>query len=186
MGWGASLRAGGEGGDEDVEGAQAAAEELARKGLDANSEEGGEGARGQSLGYLLRGTGRVLVLLGVRAVAVAVLEVDPVVLDGLALQLGHHARVDALTQLAREAQGLGQGGRVGPVLAERAQGEVAELARRVGLEELGPAVDRVDGLAIGWVAGVLAGEGRVRPAQARQGRLDRPIVHRPPTLSLPT
>ena len=66
------------------------------------------------------GTGRCRVLLGVAAAAVAVLEVDAQVLDGLALQLGAYAVVHRGGELVGEAEHRGEGGGVRGVLVEPA------------------------------------------------------------------
>ena len=88
------------------------------------------------------------VLLGVGTVAVAVLEVDPEVLDRLARQLCD----DSFSNGPRERrvysklQGLREVDRVAAMLVERRQGTLPEPGRSRGGEELRPAVHRMDGL----------------------------------------
>jgi hypothetical protein len=174
-------RPGRQGGDEDVESAQAAPEQLTRERLDANADEGRERAAGHPVGDGFGGADGIAVLLGIGAVAVAVLEVDAVVFHRLALQLGEHAGVDAIGQGLGHAEGVRERVGVGRVLAHGPQGQGPELAGRVGLEELRAAVHRVDGLTGGRVAGMPTRERGVGLAQApergfqhsrREGRLD--------------
>ena len=159
-------------GHEQVEGSQAAREELARKGLDADADEGGQAALGHRLRDLFRRAHRVRVFLRVGPVAVAVLEVDPEVLDRLALELGLHPRVDPEGQIPRQAQGVAQDVRIGRVLAQRPLGQLAELASGFGGEELRAAVEGVDGLAVGRVAWSAPGEGGVGPLEPGEGPLE--------------
>ena len=99
---------------------------------------GGSVPSAQARGDLAAPRCGVAVLLVVRAVAVAVLEVDAEVLDRLALQLLDDARVDRSARAAIEAERRGERRRVRRVLVERAQRERAELLRRVGLNRCAP------------------------------------------------
>jgi hypothetical protein len=60
--------------------------------------------------------------------------VDPIVLDRLAPELVDDARVDDLGQRRRQPERAGEGRRVGGVLVERAQRELADFARGLRLE----------------------------------------------------
>jgi hypothetical protein len=60
----------------------------------------------------------VTVFFGVRAVAVAVFEIQTEVLDRLAPQLLDDARVDARRRLRREPDGRAQRGRITRVLVQ--------------------------------------------------------------------
>ena len=96
---------------------------------------------------------RVAVLLVIGPVAVAVLEVDAEVLDRLARQLVDDARVDAVGERRDRGRSPRRARRgVGRVLVERPQRHRAELPRRVGLEQVRAAVDRVHRLALRGVA----------------------------------
>ena len=66
------------------------------------------------------------------AVAVAVLEVQPQVLDRLALELGEHARPDLLDESRRQACDPGHRGRVAAVLVDRRHAPPAGLRDEVG------------------------------------------------------
>ena len=93
----------------------------------------------------------VFVLLVGRPVAIAVLEVDPQVLDRLASELGHDARID----LVVETEDVGTGG----MLVEQCKGNGPPLAHGAGVEDVGRHVSRVDGLARGGVHGSGTGDG---------------------------
>ena len=160
-----------EGGDEDVQGAKAPGMELFREGLDADADERRQGARGLGLRDLQGGPLRVAVLLGVGTIAVAVLEVDAEVLHRLPLELGHHPRMDADGEVARQSEGVAEDMGVGGVLAQRAQRQLTELARGVGGEELGAAVHRVHGLTLPGVSRVLPRERGIGPLQAPERAL---------------
>ena len=104
------------------------------------------------------------VLLGVGTVAVAVLEIDAEVFHRLAAELLSDAVVHRHGQLRGEPDRGGEGFGVRGVLVEAAQRQVAELAGRVGAEQVGAAVDGVHGLPGGGVAGVaLRVRGERRP-----------------------
>lgn len=109
------------------------------------------------------------VLLGVAAAAVAVLEVDTQILDGLALQLGPYAVVNRGGEFVGEAEDGGEGRGVRGVLVERGKRLVAPGADAVGGEGVAGYVDGVDGLARAGVSRVTAGELRVH---RREGGAD--------------
>src|SRR5690606_6248028 len=91
--------------------------------------------------------------------AVAVLEVEPVVLDRLVLQLGHHALEYGFGQAGGDqSHCVGENPGLGRMLIEVAPRELSQLAGRVGLEEMGAAVDGVGRLAIGSYARMVLGE----------------------------
>jgi hypothetical protein len=114
----------------------------------------------------------VSVLLGVGAVAVAVLEVDAEVLDGLARELLTHAAVDRLLQSLRQVERAGEGRAVGRELLERAVRDRAETCRRVGFEQVGTAVHRVHRLPPRGLAGESPGELCVRVAQPLRNTIE--------------
>ena len=75
--------------------------------------------------------------------AETVFEIDPVVFDGFALQLLDDARVDGRSRRRVEPEGGAQRGRIRRVLVECPQGEAAQLAGEIGLEQVRAPVDRV-------------------------------------------
>ena len=107
------------------------------------------------------------VFLMVGPVAVAVFEVETEVLYRFARQLVRDPRMDGRRQ-ARviEAEGLGQGRGIGSVALHELQRYVAQFSGRVGTKQVGAAVDRVDGLPVGTVAGILGGEGLMQRVEA--------------------
>jgi hypothetical protein len=96
----------------------------------------------------------VAVFLFVRAVAVAVFEIDPVVLDRFAPQLFNHACVHQIGQALGQADGLREDGGVRSVFLKRAQRCGAQLGRGMHLEEMRAAVDDVHRLATPRLAGI--------------------------------
>ena len=88
----------------------------------------------------------VAVFLGVRAVAVAVLEIQPEVLDRLALQLFGHAGMDAGRRVRCEAEDGRERARIRRMFLEHAQRRRAEPRGRVRLEQVRAAVNRVNRL----------------------------------------
>ncbi len=109
-------------GDEVIEGAETTLAKLLAERLDANAEEGGQRPGLEPAGDLLGGRGRVAVLLGLGAIAVAVLEIDAKILDRLALELLDDAPVDGVREPGRRiapAHRVGVGGEIG---GERADG----------------------------------------------------------------
>ncbi len=132
--------------DEEMGGPERPLAELVTEVLDPHADERRQRAvrvrRGDFDG---RGLG-VAVLFGVRAVAVAVLEVQPEVLDRLASQLLDHARMDARGRRRREAERGGERGRIGRVLVQGPQRRGAEARRGVRLEEVRAAVHHVNRL----------------------------------------
>lgn len=102
-------RSGGEqGGEEEVEGADAAVADDGLHALHPDAHVRGGAAVGVGGGDGTGGADGRLVLLGVRAGAVAVLEVDAQVLDGLAGELGADAVVDRRGQVLGEAEDGGR------------------------------------------------------------------------------
>ena len=162
----------GEGGDEEVEGAEAARVELARERLDADADEGRQRARRHALRHLARG---------------ARPRPRPPRRRG-----GCRSRPRSRCGSPRPARARAwpsRGRRRASAcparpsasrqdLRARARTRASASARRspslrhgVGLEELGAAVDGVDRLAPGGIARVLARERGVGPAQAGEDRL---------------
>src|SRR5207237_2294849 len=86
---------------------------------------------------------------------------------GLALQLFLHPSVDDMGDRRVDADRLAECRRVGRVLREGLQSEVAELPRRVAFEQMRAPVDGVHRLARPGLAGVMAGEFVVLRLQAR-------------------
>ena len=150
--------------EEHVQRADGARLQLVGERLDADADERRQRARLHALRHLLRGSGGVPVLLGIGPVPVAVLEVDPEILDRLVLQLLRHAPIDRRGERLRELpakrfrEQLGRRG----VLLQRPQGDDAQLLCRVGLEEMGAAIDGLHRLARGRLAGEDAREVQVR------------------------
>ena len=132
----------------------------------------------QARGHFVRGDLRVAVLLMIGAAAEAVLEVDAEILDRLARELVAHAGVDAIGRGGLGADHRGQGGGVRGVLVERPECHRPELLRRVSLEEVRAAVDRVDRLALGRVAGKQLREADVALVQRVQKRGHRVLGNR--------
>src|SRR5207244_10078699 len=133
--------------------ADAPPHQLLRERLDADADERRERAVLHAGGDFARGGGGVAVLLVVGTVAVSVLEVDAEVFHRFAAKLLDDARVNRLRLRAIDADGGRERRAVRRVLLKRAQRELAQLLRRVGLEQLRAAVDRVHRLARGRVAG---------------------------------
>ncbi len=134
-------------GEEDVEGADAPVADRRLQALHADAHVGGGRPVPVRLGDQPGRAGGRLVLLRVRAGAVAVLEVDPQVLDGLPLQLGADAVVHGSGQLVAQAEDGGEGGRVRGVFVERGERLVAPGADGAGVEDVAGHVDGVHGLA---------------------------------------
>jgi hypothetical protein len=162
---------------EQVQRAQAARRQLLAERLDADADERRQRPGRHSLHHLERRRAGVAVLLLVGAVPVAVLEVDPEVLDRLALQLGANPLVDRPRQVPDrvDAGDRGELERVGAVLVHGPQRDCAQLRRRVRLEQVSPAVHRVDRLTASGLERVALHDQLVRPAQPpeqlRQRRL---------------
>ena len=110
---------------EEIERAQAARVQLLRQRLDADADERRQRAAASAAATPPAADARVSVLFGVRPDAVAVLEVDPEVLDRLAAQLGDDARADRLGEAGRvvrqptEAKRRPKRRRVRRILVER-------------------------------------------------------------------
>jgi hypothetical protein len=180
-------------GQEHVERADASPVAAVGEGLHAQADERRQGARRRALGDLGGGPGRVPVLLAVVAVPVAVLEVDPQVLDRLPGQLGGHPVADGggqassvhatrggLGRAGIQAQGGGQGGPVGGVGVEQAQRLGAVGRGGAGGEPVAADVDGVHRLAAGRVAGVAAGVGGGHLLDGGHQVRQRGLAQRPP------
>ncbi len=152
------------------------------EGLHANPQERREGVRVQRLGHRQRRRLRMSVLFLVAAGAVAIFEVDPLIV--------HRACVEARLQecshraFARPFEPVG-----GSVLRQRALGHAPHLGDRVGREEVCAAIQRVNGLRmrafhgaailrrkVGGVAFSSMRDG-ARPHSCRRRKGDRPGVH---------
>ena len=161
---------------EEIEGAEAPLPQLRRERLHPDSGEGRQRAGLESPGHFGGGRFGVGVLLGVRAMAVAVLEIDPEVLHRLAGQFPFHPLVDGGRQPGgqsdRRRQRLGRR----RVRLEHGEGDPAEARGRVESKEVGAAVDDVNG-ATGAVSGVgrdgEAGLGALQPGHRGPDRIGR-------------
>ena len=105
------------------------------------------------------------VLLVVATPAVPVLEVDPEVLDRLALQLREHQRPDLLDERLVHARGCREGRRLGSVLAQYRDGLRAPFADHADAVPVGRHVDGVDRLTTATVPWIVAGQGGVGPGE---------------------
>ncbi len=143
---------------EEVESADRARLHLVGEGLDADADRMRKRAGGEPRRDFHRRRKGVAILLGVGSDAVAVLEVDPVILDGLPLELLQDARIDDRRKPFREPDRAAEFGRGGRKVLQRALGQGPHLRRRVGLEDLSSSVDRVDRLAAEGLARVTPGE----------------------------
>jgi hypothetical protein len=136
-------------GDEAIERAQAPRLQLCRHRLDPDADERRQGAVLQPGGHLLRRRDGMAVLFGVRTVTVAVLEIEPVVLDRLGAELVD----DAGANRCREGDGVAVGRvqverrrkrwRIGRIFLQRRRCQRPELRRGIGPEQMRAAVDRV-------------------------------------------
>ena len=86
------------------------------------------------------------VLFRIRAVAVAVLEVDSEILDRLALELRAHALVNVMREFGGNPEHGVEGIRGGRMLVHETERDVAKLARRVRPKEMPAAIDGVNRL----------------------------------------
>ena len=155
---------------EPVQRPNAAQLELGVERLDADADERRQRVRGESLRHLFRGGFGVAVFLGVGPRAVTVLEVDPVVLDRLVVQLVDDAAVQVVRRVAvqvREPERAGERAGVGRVLLQRAQRGRAHARGDVALEQVRAAIHGVNGLAVAALAGVGCGELTVRVGETR-------------------
>ena len=91
-------------GDEDVERANAARAQVFVQRLDADADERRQRTRREAARHFRRARGGVAIFLGVGAVAVAVLEIEPEIFHRLAPQLLDDAGVDLLRQAPRRRQ----------------------------------------------------------------------------------
>ena len=171
--WQAPLGVLHQGGEEDVERANRPGFRDTGERLDADADEGRERALLEAAGQLPGRPGRVAVLLGVGADAVAVLEVEPVVLHRLMFELGPDASEDGVGEpglgLARlHLERLGLEPRL-ELLASLVR--LGERSRSGKLE--GPS----EGYEVGGV--LLEGSPGQRPHLPRgvEGEQMRPAVH---------
>ena len=145
------------GGDDEIERARGAGARRGGERFDSYADERRERARGETFGELAPDRLCMRVFLVVRPRAVAVLEVDSVVLDRLPAEL----LGDALAHGLRERGGLrrrrahlvtgeleraGERDRVGRVTIERRERDAPELFGGVVTEEMRAAIHRVDRL----------------------------------------
>ena len=155
-----------QGGQEHVQGPDAAMVTAVGEGLDPQADERRQDAGRLGLGHRGSGDGCGLVLHDVVVHPVAVLEVDPEVLDRFAGELGRHPVPHGRAQaVVVEVDGGGHGPAVGGVGVEQPAGLGAERRRGPGREAVGGHVDGVDRLAAARVA-------RVAPGEGGGGRLD--------------
>jgi hypothetical protein len=119
---------------EQIERPEAARGQLRAERLDPDADGRRERSTGHAGSDLSGSRFRRSIFLIVGAVAEAVFEIDPVVLDGLALQLLDDARMDGRSRRRVEPEGCAQRGRVRRVLVERPQREAAQLAGEISLE----------------------------------------------------
>ena len=164
--------------EEQIHRPQGAALQLLAERLDANADRRGQRAIAHRRRHFVRGDLRVPIFFVIRAVPEAVLEIDPIVLDRFARQLVDDAEVDAIGERGVEADGGGEGPRVGRMILQRLQRERAELLRRVGLEQMRAAVDDVHRLAARRIAGELARDGGVRLVDRIEDRRQRVVGDR--------
>ncbi len=142
-------------GEEQVGGSKGPIPQFGAQLFDAHPEHGRQRSRLQTGGHLVgRGQGGG-VLLVVGPDAEPVLEVDPKVLDRLALELLHDARVDGGNDrvFGVPAQGGRQRSRLGCVRIQHPTGDGPQAPHRVRLEELGSAVHSVHRLPLARLAG---------------------------------
>src|SRR6478672_11021314 len=99
------------------------------------------------------------VLLVIGAIAVAILEIEAEIFDGLAPQFLDNARVDFFADV--NADGATQGFRVRRILFQGTQGDRPEFPSRVRAEQMRAAVNGMDGLTTIRFARVMAHEGLV-------------------------
>ena len=130
-------------------------------GVEALEADAVEGARRAVVDCLPQRGGRLpdrLVLLLVGSVAVAVLEVDPQVLDRLVRQLAQHPVEDVVvtTEHVEQQRAVHQ---------HRLLRRPAEVAERLGREAVGGQVERVHRLSAGPLAGELLAQRGVRTHQ---------------------
>ena len=113
------------------------------------------------------------ILLGVRAVAIPILEIDPEILDRFGGQLGADPfRNRTKCRVLADSKRLAQAGGIGRIPVHRAQRESAKLGNRIGAEELRAAIDGMDRLAAGTLAWVRLRECDVGLAERRRGVSD--------------
>jgi hypothetical protein len=120
--------------EEEVERAKGSTSCLFGHRFDADSEERRQDALGTTTAHLACTPQRVLVLFFVRPDAVAVLEVDAKVFDGLGPELVDNARPHLLRELWFEVERARQGRRVRRMLIEGLERALPHAARGVGAE----------------------------------------------------
>lgn len=106
------------------------------------------------------------VLLLVRPYPIAVLEVDPQVLDRLALKLGAYAVVDLGSVIGRQPQYFGQLGDGPTVLTQYCPSLLCPLADGAGSEAISWHVDGMDRLPHTTIAGVERRQGSIGIGQS--------------------
>jgi hypothetical protein len=159
--------------DEPIECSKASSVQLSGHRLDANANVGWERPALQSSTDFYGDTFGVTVLLSITPVAVAIFEIDSIVLNGLLSQFLDDAR----------ANGIGEGGvgqtyrvrerrAIGRVLVQRRNRHRAQARRGISLEQMGPAVKRVNRLAIAAFARTCARHAAIGTLQRPQDRLE--------------
>ena len=171
-------------GQEEVERAEGPRLQLLGERLDADADEGRQAPGREPGGHLAGGGLGVAVLLRVRTVAVAILEVGPEVLDRLAAEplgdTGVNRDAEVLPQPHRRREVRGSGG----VLFESPQRQRSQPGGDVGLEEVRAAVDRVDRLAASGIARLGPGKFEVRATQALEDGTDGLVAQGHPAIPI--
>ena len=159
--------------DENIERAEAARAQVFVQRLNANSDERRQAAVAHALCDFERAGVRMLIFLGVGAIAVAILEIEPEIFNRFALQFLSDARVDLFEKrLFRfQAQCLAERGGVGRVFAHAAQGYFPKSAGRISLEEMRSSINGVHRLAPVGFPGITAHEFLIRRSQPGHDRI---------------
>ena len=109
-----------------------------------------------------RDNGRVMILFAVGPVSVAVLEIDPEILDRLAIELFADSLVDHGERgVARDAKRAAERFSVRRILAHGAKSDCAELRDGIRREQLRTSVDSVHGLSTGPLTRMCARESQI-------------------------
>jgi hypothetical protein len=132
-----------------VEGPQAAPLELFVQRFDADADRRRQRPGAEARGHFVRGDLRVAVLLMIGPAAKPSSKSMRKSSTGSRASLSRTRAVDAIGRCGLGADGRRQGGGVRGVLVERPERHRPELLRRIGLEEVRAAVDRVYRLALG-------------------------------------
>ena len=120
-----------------------------------------------------------MIFLGVRTVAVAVLEVDAEILDRLARQLLADAGVDRRQRrMVADAERRAERRGVGRVVVHRLLRDAPDLGRGVEGEQLSAAVDRVHRLPARSLARVGGGKREVRFGEGLARLIEERAVQR--------